>query len=108
MMTHVTRITIGIPTIGRINFLRQGIVSLLEQTLTEWTVIISDDSNSAEVKALVASFHDSRLRYVPQPSRLGLFANWNFILSQANTEYCCILHDDDRYHPGRERQQQRQ
>ncbi|HEX2949554.1 MAG TPA: glycosyltransferase family 2 protein [Armatimonadota bacterium] len=96
-MGSSAQVTVGIPTIGR-EYLRDAIESLLAQSFTDWHGIISDNSNSPEVRTLVESYGDKRLEYVGHPHNLGSGGNFNYIFDVATSEYCTILHDDDRYH----------
>ncbi|HEX2949546.1 MAG TPA: glycosyltransferase family 2 protein [Armatimonadota bacterium] len=97
-MGSSAQVTVGIPTIGR-EYLRDAIESLLAQSFTDWHGIISDNSNSPKVRTLVESYGDKRLEYVGHPQNLGAGGNFNYIFDAATSEYCTILHDDDRYYP---------
>ena len=90
---------VGIPTVGRRDSLRDAIESVVAQTYSDWCVLVSDNSNSEDVRRLVESFHDPRVRYVGHVEDLGYVGNWNYLLSTGDTEFVSVLHDDDRYLP---------
>lgn len=79
--------------------LGEAIASVLAQTSPSWTAVVSDNADSTQVRRLVESFADPRIRYIGQPGNLGAAGNFDFLLRHADTPYCALLHDDDVYEP---------
>ncbi|QLQ08034.1 MAG: glycosyltransferase [Anaerolineae bacterium] len=62
-------------------------------------MLIVDDASTQPVDAVVAGYDDARLRFVQNPSNLGLVGNWNRCIELAQGRYITIFHQDDVMHP---------
>jgi glycosyltransferase involved in cell wall biosynthesis len=93
------KISVLMPTYNRAALLKDFIVSILNQSLPDFELIVSDNCSTDATPEIVASFSDPRLRYYRQERNIGPFANMNFLIEQACGEYLCIVHDDDVYSP---------
>jgi len=95
------RVSICIPTVDRLPYLRESVSSAQAQSLEELEILIGDDGNSDALRewALAASATDRRVRYLKTPRRLGLAGNWNFLADAATGEFLTIIGDDDRLLP---------
>lgn len=94
-------LSVCIPTVERLGFLREAVASARAQTDPSVEVLIGDDGNSEELRAWarqVAS-EDDRVRYLKTPGRLGLAGNWNFLAEHASADFICLIGDDDRLLP---------
>jgi glycosyltransferase involved in cell wall biosynthesis len=95
---------IAIPFYRNVDFLRDAIQSVVLQSSPDWRLRVFDDSGGlepeADVRDLIASFADDRIRYHRNPRTLGMVANWNRCLEDADTELVTLLHGDDRLLPG--------
>lgn len=77
-------------------FFREAVESLLRQTEQRWTCVIRDDPSSTDVRALAAPFlSDPRIRFVSNEKRLGIGANWNACLREADAPFVQFLFQDD-------------
>ena len=94
-MTAPGRVTIGIPTINRSPLALRAIRSALAQTYSNLEVLVSDDASTDDTVPRIQEIHDPRLRLVRQTQRLGLVANFDFCLRNANGEFFLLLGDDD-------------
>ncbi len=95
------RISICIPTVDRLPYLRESVVSAQAQSIGAVEILIGDDGDSDELRtwALDAAAADERVRYLKTPRRLGLAGNWNFLADSATGEFLTIIGDDDRLLP---------
>jgi len=91
-------ISIGLPAIKH-QFLAEAIRSVLDQTYTDFELIIFNDRSEEMIRNIVNSFEDHRIRYFEGGSPLAVVENWNRVLSFAAGEYFVLFADDDRYHP---------
>jgi glycosyltransferase involved in cell wall biosynthesis len=84
-------------------YLEATVKSVVEQTYENWELIIVDDcstDNTQEVVTSVASrFGDPRIRFVTNPVRLGMVANWNRTVELANGQFIKVLGQDDILKP---------
>lgn len=91
--------TIVIPTLNRARFLGQAIDSVLKQTHSNLILTIVDNASTDDTKDIVYSFLDPRIRYVCNKDRLSMIDNWNYAINLCDSEYVCILGDDDKLFP---------
>jgi glycosyltransferase involved in cell wall biosynthesis len=75
--------------------------SLLNQTFTDFQIIISDNCSTDNTVETCRAFaeKDSRIRVVKQSDNLGIFGNFRFTLFQANSPYFMWACHDDRWAP---------
>lgn len=84
------------------DFLSEAIHSILNQTYTNFELIIVNDASPQNLKTIVDSFSDTRIQYFENPKNIGkidLVQNWNNCLKRAHGEYVILASDDDVYHP---------
>lgn len=94
-------ITIGLPAY-KTNFLSNSIDSALNQSYSNFELIILNDNPTSNIKEIVKGFTDERIKYYENSENMGsknLAACWNKILDLANGDYFCLFSDDDIYHP---------
>lgn len=92
-------VSVVIPTHNRSALLRRAIQSCLDQGMACGEVIVVDDHSADDTADVVASFRDTRIRYLVSPSKGGPAAR-NFGLSEARFELIKFLDDDDYLLPG--------
>ena len=90
--------SILIPAYNDAVSLNRALESVLEQTFTDFEVIISDDFSPTDIFAILRKsdqLRDSRIRTFRQNHNLGVLENQMFTLDQAVGEYCVFLQHDD-------------
>ena len=92
-------ITIAITVYDRRDFLEQAIDSALNQTVPVKIMVVEDCGPDLTLQSWVKSKYGSRLEYIRNPRRRGLFDNWNACLDYCRTPWLSILHDDDYLKP---------
>jgi glycosyltransferase involved in cell wall biosynthesis len=95
-------ISIGIPTVDRLAYLREAVASAQAQHLSDLEILIADDGKSPDLRdwASHTAASDHRVRYLKTPQKLGLSGAWNFLADSAAGEFIAIIGDDDRLLPG--------
>lgn len=93
------RVSLCIPQYNRCDMLRVVIQDLLAQTYSDFELLICDDASTDQTPEIVSEFQDTRIRYVRNPSNLGLYPNFNRCVELAKGEYIAIYHNHDRYSP---------
>lgn len=93
------KITVLIPTYQRPRLLFQALKSAQNQTVPRETydilVVDNDPRVDTETQRLVERLRSPNLRYVKNEQNLGSYGNWNQGFRLAETEWICLLHDDD-------------
>lgn len=92
-------LTIGMPVFNDVQYIEQSLNSILNQTYTEYKLIISDDGSMDGSQQICTEFakKDSRITYIRQPNNLGISKNMQFLLSKGNTPFFMWAGDDDLY-----------
>lgn len=76
-------------------FFCEMIDSVVSQSYGNWELIISDASDTDELKGEVDKYSDDRIRYYYSSEPLGISDNTNVALDKANGEYISLLDHDD-------------
>ena len=91
--------SIGVTTYNRKELLKQTINSILNQTFTEFEVIVGNDYIEEALTGEQLGIDDRRVRFINHSKNLKEIGNMNELLRLANGKYFTWLADDDLYHP---------
>ncbi|NDJ19694.1 glycosyltransferase family 2 protein [Myxacorys almedinensis] len=90
-------VSIGMPVFNGEDFLEAALESLLNQTFTDFEIILSDNASSDRTATICQAYaaRDSRIRYYRNPHNIGAAENYNqaFRLSRG-TYFKWAAHDD--------------
>ncbi|OGZ43239.1 MAG: hypothetical protein A3J55_02495 [Candidatus Ryanbacteria bacterium RIFCSPHIGHO2_02_FULL_45_17b] len=92
-------VSVSIPTFNRAPLLRRSIESILNQTFTDFELIIVDDGSTDDTKSLIDSFHDPRIRYIRHETKKGLYPSRNTCIKNSVGTYIALQDSDDEWHP---------
>lgn len=94
------KITVGIVTYNRPEFLKEAVASVLQQSFANFELIISNDYQEAAVTfESLGIERDPRVKIINQNPNLGEVRNMNHLLEIAQGEWFVWLCDDDLLHP---------
>ena len=96
MSTTYPFFSIIIPTYNRANCIGNAIQSVIDQTFTNWELIIIDDGSIDNTKSVIESFNDERIRYYWQENK-QLNGARNSGIQISKGLYLTFLDDDDLY-----------
>lgn len=91
-------VSVIVPTYNRSGLLARALRSVLQQTMTDWEVIILDDGSTDQTPAIVHAHADPRIRYFARPHR-GVAAARNEALEYARASFIAFLDSDDEWVP---------
>lgn len=96
---HAPRVTIGMPAYNASRFIREALDSLLQQTFTDFELVISDNASTDETGDICLEYarRDRRIRYIRQPCNIGAASNFLFVVKQALGSYFMWAATDDRW-----------
>jgi glycosyltransferase involved in cell wall biosynthesis len=79
------------------NFIEQAIESLLSQTFSDFTLIISDNASTDNTSIICKQFADKdpRVVYTRRPINIGALQNFAFVLKAAKSKYFMWAASDD-------------
>ena len=83
-------------------YLREAIESVLNQTFKDFEFIILNDSpDNANLKKIIASYTDERIKYAENPTNLGIPQSYNRLQELAIGKYVAVMNHDDIMKPHR-------
>lgn len=82
-------------TFNRGEILRQTLESVRRQTFTDYEVIVSDNDPGCSGRIHVEAMNDSRFKYFPNGTNLGMKASFNKSLERSSGEFIVMIADDD-------------
>lgn len=92
-------VSIVLVTYNRAERLKLSIQDILDQTFTDFELIICDDCSTDATEDICTEFveKDGRIKYYRHNSNMRMPANCNFGIQKAQYPYIAILHDGDRF-----------
>ena len=100
-MARDPKITVLMPVYNAALHLGQALESILAQSFSDFEFLIIDDASTDGSAALLAAFHDQRMRVVRNPVNLGVAATLNSGLQMARGQYIARMDADDISLPAR-------
>lgn len=100
-MNNIPRISVAIPAY-KDKYLGEAIDSILNQTETDFELIIVNDASPNPITEVVNKYNDPRIRYYINEQNIGgqdPVGNWNKCLSYARGQFFVLLCDDDLMEP---------
>lgn len=91
-------VSVIIPTYNRAHTLPRSIESVLNQSYSNFELIIVDDGSTDETADVIKQYNDSRIRYFHTENR-GACAARNFGIKKARGEYISFQDSDDFWYP---------
>lgn len=93
------KISVCIPVYNGEAYLAQTIRSVLDQTYSDFELVIIDNASTDSTVSIVRSFDDSRIRLIQNETNVGMVGNWNNCLRYGTCEYMQLLCADDLLTP---------
>lgn len=94
----LTEISVILPTYNRAQLAATAVQSVLDQTFTDFELIVIDDGSTDNTEAVINEFDDPRIIYIKQENG-GVAAACNTGLARAEGKWIAFLDSDDRYLP---------
>lgn len=98
-MIDAPRLSVGLPVYNGERYLAEALESLLDQSFTDFELIISDNASTDGTGRICRRYaaEDARIRYLRQPRNIGCNPNHNAVLREARGEYFKWAAHDDLY-----------
>jgi len=94
-------ISVILPVYNGEAFIYQAIESVLNQTFSDFELIIINDGSTDKSAEIILSFHDERIKYIENESNLKLIQTLNKGLDFSTGKYIARMDADDVCHPQR-------
>jgi glycosyltransferase involved in cell wall biosynthesis len=100
-MTRSPQVLVGLPVFNGEKYLALAIESILNQTLADLRLVISDNASTDATEEICRKYAqaDSRVHYFRQTRNLGLVPNFNFVYQPAGEPYFKWAGHDDLLEP---------
>lgn len=92
-------VSIIMPSWNTENFIGETIKSVLNQTYTNWELIIVDDCSTDNTETVVLAFQDDRIKFYHNEKNVGAALTRNTALRIAKGEWIAFLDSDDIWMP---------
>lgn len=93
-------VSIIMPSYNTSEYVAESIKSVLNQTYTNWDLIIVDDCSTDNSEEIIKQFtHDARIRFFKNEKNSGAAISRNFALREAKGKWIAFLDSDDLWEP---------
>ena len=98
-----TDISVLIPVHNSGPFIAEAIDSVINQTFTNFELVIIDDGSKDSTPSIIQSAQkkDNRVKIYTLPSNKGIVEALNFGLSKSSSQFIARMDSDDIMHPDR-------
>lgn len=95
-------VSIIMPSYNTAKFIEDTIKSVLDQTYTNWELIIVDDCSKDNTDKVVKKFlSDQRIKYLKNKENKGAAFSRNYALREAKGKWIAFLDSDDLWEPNK-------
>ncbi len=97
--TSATTVSVIMPTRNRADCIGRAVQSVIDQSHRNWELLVIDDGGTDNTADIIASFADSRIRYVHTGINRGVSSARNAGLKIATGEWVFFLDSDNVWFP---------
>ena len=96
---YTPKVSIGMPVYNGEKYIRDALDSLINQTFTDFELIISDNASTDSTEKICREYMsiDNRISYFLQERNIGAIANFDFVLAHAKSSYFMWAAYDDEW-----------
>lgn len=94
-MNKPATVTVGMPVYNGEKYISQAIESVLNQTFTDFQLVICDNQSCDSTQEICESYQDPRVHYFRNEKNLGASGNFNIAFSKNQSPYFKWLSHDD-------------
>src|SRR5579864_2535212 len=101
MKVETPLVSIGLPVYNGENFVAEAIRCVLNQTFSNWELVICDNCSTDRTMAICRQFgdQDSRIRVYQNARNMGVSFNYNEVLRRSSGKYFKWIAHDDLFAP---------
>lgn len=94
-MENIPKVTVTMPVYNGETYLKEAIDSILNQTFSDFELLIIDDASTDSSAAIISSYTDKRISFVKNEKNLGVVKTTNRCLDLARGKYVARMDQDD-------------
>jgi len=98
-------ISIALPAYNGESTIFDAVVSIINQSFTDWELFILDDGSVDHTTQIIAKFNDPRIKIISDGKNLGIASRLNQAINLSNGIYFARMDQDDICYPNRLEQQ---
>jgi glycosyltransferase involved in cell wall biosynthesis len=98
---HLPKVTVAMPVLNGGRFLRAAVLSIVQQTFTDWELLLIDDGSTDGSLETIQDIQDARIRVIKDGLNKGLAARLNEAIDLARGRYFARMDHDDISYPER-------
>ena len=98
-------VSVLLPAYNAEKYLRESIDSILNQTFTDFELLIINDGSTDKTEEIILSYNDSRIRYIKNEMNLKLIKSLNKGIDLSRGKYIARMDADDISLPNRLKEQ---
>ena len=98
-MSYTKTIEVYLVTYNRINYLKLALKSILNQTYSEFKLIVLDNCSTDGTEEYMKSLQDDRIQYIRHFQNIGGKENIRYAFDHCKSDYFAVFHDDDILKP---------
>lgn len=91
----IPTVSVCIPVFNGEKYLQEALDSVLQQSYSDFEVIVRDDVSTDRSWGILESIHDPRVKVFRNSENLGAEQNWNRVVGEARGQYVKLFHQDD-------------
>ncbi len=95
MTSALPLVSIIMPAYNTEKFVRAAIDCIINQTYTNWELLIADDCSKDNTKKIVESYTDARIKFYHNTENSGYLKTWNKLAALAKGTYITFQDADD-------------
>ncbi len=88
-------VSVTMPVYNAEKYIKQAIDSILNQTYTNFELVIVNDGSTDRSKEIILSYLDNRILYIENESNIGIAKTRNKCIQHASGKYIAVLDNDD-------------
>lgn len=96
-----SKVAILIVTHNAEQYITRTLRSCLEQTYTNFEIVILDNASSDSTVEIMRDFHSPKIKIYTSPSNIGPYAGINYLLERVENKYVAIQDHDDIWFPNK-------
>lgn len=94
-------VSVIIPTYNRGHVIKESIDSILQQTFSDFELIVVDDGSSDNTKMIIEEMQDERITFIQLEKNAGACHARNVGVQNARGKYIAFQDSDDIWYPGK-------
>lgn len=94
-------VSVLMPAYNCAAFIKQAIDSIINQTYTNWELLIADDCSKDNTRKIAEGYTDSRIKFYHNTKNLGYLQTWNKLAALAKGGFITFQDADDYCAPKR-------